>query len=132
MATLISLQEPADLSERSSRDLPHEDSVPTEIPDNESPTIPGPTEPTSIVNSSLHSWVAQERFPLFVKVTCHSFHVENCLKNLIHCNSKSILMRLTCWERIPNSARIYQKCNFKKMTSLQVLIRNENITHVLF
>lgn len=67
-------EEPADLSERSSRDLPHEDSVPTEIPDNESPTIPGPTEPTSIVNSSLHSWVAQERFPLFVKITRGKFH----------------------------------------------------------
>ncbi|TRY67032.1 hypothetical protein TCAL_03476, partial [Tigriopus californicus] len=65
---------PADLNERSSRDLPHDDFASTEIPESSGPTAPGPTEPSSIVNSSLHSWVTQERFPLFVKVTRGKFH----------------------------------------------------------
>ncbi len=37
------------------------------------PKPASPTAPSTIANSSLYTWVAQERFPLFVKVTRGKF-----------------------------------------------------------
>lgn len=33
------------------------------------PTAPSPTQPTSVLTTSLYSWMMGERFPIFVKVT---------------------------------------------------------------
>jgi thioredoxin domain-containing protein 10 len=33
------------------------------------PPVPSPTQPTSVLNTSLYSWMMGERFPMFVKVT---------------------------------------------------------------
>lgn len=57
-------------SERQERAL--EDTNSEEVATN-APTAPTPTEPTSVLNTSLYGWVTAERFPLFVKVTRGKF-----------------------------------------------------------
>jgi len=58
-------------SERQERAL--EDTNSDEEVTTTAPTAPTPTEPTSVLNTSLYGWVTAERFPLFVKVTRGKF-----------------------------------------------------------
>jgi len=48
-----------------------------------SPPPGTPTAPSTIANDSLYTWVAQERFPLFVKVTRGKFHNLLSTKKLV-------------------------------------------------